>query len=235
MKEVTLAAKLRSETGKGAARQLRMAGNIPAVVYGPETEAFSVEVAEKDLRNAVKEATSTSAIFDLDIDGKQNKVIIRDIQRDPVTSKVTHVDFHAISMNKPIHITVPIHITGTAVGVKTDGGILQTVMRELDVSCLPKDIPDHIEIDVDELSIGDSIHVRDIEVPNVTILSEERRTIVVVAAPTVTVEPETEEEEGEEGIEGEEGAAEGAEGADGAAPAEGADAAKDDKADKKKK
>jgi large subunit ribosomal protein L25 len=108
-------------------------------------------------------------------------------------------------------------------------------MREMDVSCLPKDIPDHIEIDVEELSIGESIHVRDIEVPNVTILSEERRTIVVVAAPTVTVEPITEEEEGEEGVEGEEGAAEGAEGEEGATPAEGAAPAKDEKADKKRK
>lgn len=206
MKEVTLAATARAKTGKGAARQSRMAGNIPGVVYGPEIDPYSVEVNERDLRAAVKEA-STSAIFDLSIDGSVTKVVIRDIQRDPVTSKVTHLDFHAISMNRPLHITVPIHFIGTAIGVKSDSGILQTIIRELNISCLPKDIPDSVDIDVSELAVGDSIHVSELEVPNAKILTEGRRTVVVVAAPTVVTETVS-TAEGEE-LEGEEGAAEG--------------------------
>jgi large subunit ribosomal protein L25 len=226
MKDVTLAATKRTETGKGASRQSRMKGNIPAIVYGPDVEPYQIEVSEKALRIAVKEAHSTSAIFNLEIDGKKSKVIIQEIQRDPVTSIVTHLDFQALSMNKPIHMTIPINVVGLAEGVKTEGGILQTTLRELEISCLPKDIPDEIEVDVSALGIGESIHVRDLEVPNVKILSEERRTVVVVAAPTIVKEPEPEEEELAEGElpEGEVPEGEAAEGeakADTDAPAEG--------------
>ena len=227
MKEVALAASSRQARGKGGARQSRMAGNIPAVVYGPETDPLPIEVSEKDLRSAVKEASSMSAIFDLNVDGKNNKVLIRELQRDPITLKITHIDFHAISMNKPINLNIPLTIIGTAEGVKVEGGILQTTMREVEISCLPKDIPDKVEIDVSELNVGDSIHVRDLEIPNATILAEEQRTIAVVQAPTVIVEPTV---EGEELEEGEEEAAEGAE-----APAEGAAADAPDDAKKEEK
>ncbi len=224
MKEVILEASLRKTTGKGSARQSRMAGNIPAVVYGPEIDSFPIEIPEKVMRQAVKEA-SFNAIFDLQVDGKTNKVLIRDIHRDPITLKVTHLDFHAISMTKPIRLSVPISLTGESIGVKTDGGILQSSMREIEISCLPKDIIEVIEVDVSELNVGDSIHVRDIDIANVTILAEERRTVVSCAAPSVVVEEETTDEEDEEG-EGAEGAA--AEGAE--APAEGAE---DEKKDEK--
>lgn len=217
MKEVSLQASSRKSTGKGAARQSRMAGNIPAVIYGPETDPQPIEVSLRDLRAAVKTAASTSTIFDLNIDGKTNKVLIRDMQRDPITLNVTHIDFHAISMNRPINLTIPIHFVGTPEGVKSEGGILQTTMRDIEISCLPKDIPDSFELDVSKLMVGDSIHVRDVDIPNATILTEEQRTIVIVQPPTVVSIPETEAEaaEGEEGVEGE--AAEGAEGAEGEA------------------
>ncbi|MBD3257023.1 50S ribosomal protein L25, partial [candidate division GN15 bacterium] len=164
-----------------------------------------------------------STILSLTVDGKENKVLVREIQRHPVTSKVLHVDFHAISMNKPINVRIPINLIGTPEGVKTDGGIMQTTLRDLDISCLPKDIPDDFEVDVSQLRIGDSIHVSDIEIPNAEILTLERRTIVTIAAPTVikaaaTAEEEEELAEGEEGeaaAEGEEGAEEGAETAEG--------------------
>lgn len=214
MKEVTLAASPRASVGKGPARQARMRGSIPAVVYGPEVEPMPVEVDVHAFRTAIKAAGSTSAILNLKVNGKTNKVIIREIQRDPVTSNVMHIDFHAISMTQPIHVAVPIRFVGTARGVKTEGGILQTTMRELEVSCLPAQIPDRIEVDVAELGIGDSIHVRDLEIPDVKILSELRRTVVVISAPTVVkVEAEAAEEEVE---------AEAAEVAEGAEEAEGA-------------
>ncbi len=238
MREVSLAATSRTTLGKGPARRSRREGNIPAVVYGPETAPMPIEVTERALRAAIKEAAGTSAIINLDVNGKSSKVIIRDIQRDPVTSHVVHVDFHAISMNKPLHLSIPLTFTGTARGVKTDGGILQTTMRELEISCLPTDIPEHIDVDVTDLGIGDSIHVRDLAVPNAKILDEPQRTVVVVAAPTVVkVEEPTEEElaaaeaaEGEEAAEGAPAEGEAEEGA----KAEEKKEEKEEKKDKKK-
>jgi len=212
MKEVILAASQRNSTGKGAARQSRMAGNIPGVIYGPELDPLPLELNEKDFRVAIKQASGFSSIIDLDINGKINKVIIRDLQRDPVTNEVIHIDFHAVSMNKPINLSIPVKIVGIPIGVKTEGGILETTMRELEISCLPTDIPEQFELDVSELAIGDSIHVEDLEIPKVKILAEPQRTVVVVAAPTVIKEAETTEEEAE--------AAEGEEAAEGTAAEE---------------
>lgn len=237
MREIALKIERRTEMGKGFARRARMAGQIPGVVYGPEIDPIPVAVEERQFRSAMKDATSGS-ILNLTLDGKKTKAVLREMQRDPVSNRVLHIDFHAISMNRPIHISIPIHFTGTPVGVKVDGGIMQTTMRELEISCLPANIPDDLEIDVNELSIGGSIHVRDINIDNVDILSEEQRTIVVISAPTVIkVDEPTEEElaEGEEAeaaAEGEEAkaAAEGEE----AAPAKG-DAEKKEEAKPEKK
>jgi large subunit ribosomal protein L25 len=139
------------------------------------------------------------------------------MQRDPVTSRVLHIDFHAISMNKPIHVAIPIHFVGTPVGVKVDGGIMQATMREIEISCLPINIPEHLEVNVAELRIGDSIHVGNVSIPNATILADAQRTIVVISAPTIikaeaaAVEAEAAAVEGAEGVaaEGAEAAAEG--------------------------
>ncbi|MEW6412462.1 MAG: 50S ribosomal protein L25/general stress protein Ctc [Candidatus Zixiibacteriota bacterium] len=217
MKEVSLAVSSRTTIGKGPARRSRREGRIPAVVYGPEVEPVSVEVTEQALRAAMKEAAGMSAIFNLEVNGKTRKVIVRDVQRDPLTSHIVHIDFHAISMTKPLHLSVPIHITGIARGVKTDGGILQTTMRELEISCLPSDIPEHVVVDVSDLGIGDSVHVRDLNVPNAKILTELQRTVVVVAAPTIVkLEPTAEElAAAQAAAEGAEAAAEGAEAAEG--------------------
>ncbi|MEW5993057.1 MAG: 50S ribosomal protein L25 [Candidatus Zixiibacteriota bacterium] len=184
MKEVSLPAMPRDAIGKGAARRTRSAGRIPAVMYGPEIDPVPIAIEEKAFRAANKQAGG-SAIYNLEVNGKVNKTILREIQRDPLTSRITHLDFHAISMKKPIHLSIPIHFVGTSRGVKTDGGIMQTTMRELDISCLPTDIPEYIEVDVTELGIGDSVHVRDLSVPKAHILDEPRRTVVVISAPTV--------------------------------------------------
>lgn len=216
MKEIAIAATRRNESGKGSARRTRMAGEIPGIVYGPETDPISVAVNQHDFSAAMKKADAAT-ILNLTFDGQERKVIVRDMQRDPLTSRVIHLDFHAISMDKPINVSIPIKFVGTPVGVKTDGGIMQATMRELDIYCLPINIPDDFEIDVSELGIGESIHVSELEIPNVEIASEARRTVVTIAAPTVIKAATTDEEEGEEaeegveGAEGEEAAAEGAE------------------------
>jgi large subunit ribosomal protein L25 len=239
MREIPVTITRRSGVGKGVARKARAAGQIPGVVYGPETEPFAVTVEERAFRSAMRNATKSS-ILTLQMDGKETKAVMRELQRDPVSNRVLHVDFHAISMNKPIHVAIPIHFIGTPVGVKVDGGIMQTTMREIEISCLPTDIPEHLQIDVSELRIGDSVHVKNISVPGATILADQQRTIVVISAPTIIKSEETAAEAAAAEGEAAEGAA--AEGA-AAAPAEG-DAAKkeegkpakgDAKPDKEKK
>lgn len=210
MREIPLSAEPREGVGKGAARRIRTSGRIPAVVYGPETKPVSVAVGERLFHAAMKDA-GTSSIINLNVAGKESKVVLREIQRDPVTNRILHLDFHAISMTKPLYISIPIHFVGTPRGVKTDGGIMQATMRELEISCLPTDIPEHFELDVADLGIGDSIHVSDISIPNTDIRSEGQRTVVVISAPTVIKEV-VEAAEGEE-VEGEAAAEE--------APAEG--------------
>ncbi len=206
MREIPMTAVMREEVGKGFARRARMAGQIPGVIYGPETEPMAVAVVEHEFRTAMKTADSSS-ILSIQVDGKEHKAVVRELQRDEITNKVIHVDFHAISMSRPINVALPINFTGTPIGVKVDGGIMQATIRELEISCLPKDIPDKFEIDVSELNIGDSIHVRDLDIPNVDIMTAERRTVVVISAPTVIKSEVT-----AGGVEGEEGVEEAEEG-----------------------
>lgn len=237
MKEISLAVSQRESTGKGAARQSRMKGLIPGVVYGPQTKPEPIEINGLKFNAAWRTAGGGSVIFTLEQSGKSKKVLIRELQRDPITNAIIHVDFHAISMTKPIHLSIPIHLIGTPIGVKADGGIMQTIMRELEISCLPSDIPEHLEVNVEGLAIGDSVHVRDIKLEKAKILDEDDATIVVVSAPTVLKTADEEAAEAAaaaeaEGVEGE--AAEGAE-AEGKAPAEGGkkEAAKKEGGEKK--
>lgn len=222
MKEIAIAAMARAGVGKGPARQARRDGNIPAVVYGPEIEPMSVSVPEREFRAAMKAAHSSS-ILTLTVDGKENRVILRELQRDPVSNKVVHLDFHAISMSKPIYVSLPIKFIGVPRGVKTDGGIMQATMREMEISCLPSDIPDQFEIDVTDLGIGDSLHVEDLSIPNVEILTPKNRTVVVISAPTVIKSEASETEEGELAE------AEAAEGVAAETPAEGEEAKEGEK------
>jgi large subunit ribosomal protein L25 len=217
MKDISITASSRQAGGKGMARRTRGAGNIPGVVYGPEVKPMSITLSEREFRNALKTAGGThGSIFTLNVDGQASKVIVREVQRDPITSRLIHVDFHAISMNKPIKIEIPINLTGISKGVKSEGGIMQILMRDLEISCLPVNIPEHFEIDVSELGIGDSIHVRNLSIPNVDILSEPSNVVVVIVAPTI-IKAEATTAEAALAAEGE--AAEGAPAA-GAAPAE---------------
>jgi large subunit ribosomal protein L25 len=232
MKEIPLTADLRNERGKGHARRTRSEGKIPGIVYGPEIDPFSISIDEKAFRSALKLSTS-GTIFNLDVAGKENKVVVRDIQRDPVTSRVIHVDFHAISMNRPINIEIPIKFIGIPRGVKTDGGIMNAPMRELEISCLPVNIPDALEIDVSDLGIGDAIHVKDLSIENVEILAEPQRTVVVISSPTVMKAEVTAAAEGE-AAEGEAAEGEAAEAAaEGAEAKEGKEAKKEGKDEKK--
>ena len=232
MKEISLETIARPKSGKGSARSTRREGRIPAITYGPETTPISMSVDDCEFRAALRVGGVSSSIFTLKLDGKETKAILREMQRDAITSDVIHLDFLAISMDKPFHISVPVNFEGIPEGVKVDGGIMQVTMRELEISCLPTKLPETITVDVSELKIGESIHVRDVIFEDGEILAEGKRTMVVISAPTVVVETVEEGEEGEEGDE----AAEGAEGdaAAATADADGKDAKDADKGDDKK-
>jgi len=192
MKEVVLKVRPRVKVGKEYAKKLRRGGFIPAVVYGQQTPSLPLEIETKSFYAFLRSGLGENILVTLTIgdqkDGER-KVLIREIQRDPVTGDILHVDFHEISLTKKLTIQVPIHLVGMPAGVK-DGGILQHVLRDLEVECLPTAIPEKIEVDVDHLKIGDSIHVADIKMEDVEILSDPESSIVSVVPPTVFKEAE---------------------------------------------
>ena len=203
---VSLAAVRRDTRGKGPARQMRMKGQVPAVVYGRGrgTESLSVSVAEIDKLLATHATGST--IIDLDVDGSQVRVLIRELQRHPVERNIMHVDFYEIHEGETVTVTVPIHLEGIPDGVRNAGGTLDQVLREVQIAVLPRNIPERVELDVDALTIGQSLHVSDLVIENVKILADAGMTICVVIPPRVEEEPVPAEGEVEE--EEEEGAAE---------------------------
>ncbi len=200
MKEAVLAVKSRDGGGKNFSRALRREGRVPAALYGPEREPKSVSVALKDLERLMREGGGSNMLLSLDIDGAgggSDKSLIRQMQRDPVRGNILHVDFHQISMSRPINLTIPINLNGIPEGVKNEGGVMQHIIRELEISCLPTNIPESLELDVTGLEIQGSIHVSDVKVENATILADPQRTIVIVSPPTVSTEKTAEEEEAE--------------------------------------
>lgn len=226
MEDVKLTAARRVGAGKGGARKLRATGFIPGILYGPEIEPAQISVNVLELRALYRREGASGKLINLDFDNENNgrKVIIRDIQRDPITGVFRHIDLYQVSMTKKLNITTRIELVGTPAGVKL-GGILQHILRDIEISCLPSDIPDKIEVDVSEMEIGDSIHVSEISLDKIEILIAPGRTIATVVPPTVVktaAEEAAEAAEGEEGEEGEEGV-EGEEGAEGEAKAEGAE------------
>ena len=207
MTTVALAAQSRIETGKGVARSLRRQALIPAVFYGPEVDPVPLILQSRDLEKLITTGAGENILIDLNIeDGKStqsHRAMIKEIQVDPVKQNILHVDLYAISMDKKISVEVPITMTGTALGVSEEGGILQQVSRTLEISCLPDRIPEAFELEVTALAIGDSLHVSDLEIPEgVDVLAEDELTIASVVPPTKVeeIEPEVleEEEEGEE-------------------------------------
>jgi len=201
MKEVTLKVHARTDTGKGVARKLRAAGKLPAVIYGHHEEPLPIELEQHRLSATIRQAGGEKLLINLSIDGKDSakKALIKDIQRDPVSGKILHIDFLHISMDKKIKIEVPIKIEGTAEGVKNFGGIMSWNIRKIMVSCLPSNIPDKITLDVSEMKIHDSIHVKDITAENFEILDDPEETIISIIPPTIVKEIAVEEgEEGEE-------------------------------------
>jgi large subunit ribosomal protein L25 len=190
MKEVTLKVNARTDTGKGVARKLRADGILPAVIYGHNEEPMPVYLEHNKLAATMRQAEGEKLLINLNIDGVDSgrKALIKDIQRDPVSSKILHVDFQHISMDEKIKIEVPVKIEGIAEGVKTFGGIMSWNIRKILVSCLPSDIPDKITVDVSAMKIHDSYHVKEIKAGKFEILDDPEETIVSIIPPTLVKE-----------------------------------------------
>ena len=209
-----LKASKREKTGKGQARELRRQGLVPAVLYGPKMDAMPLTISVKALQTIYKESGSEHMVLNLIINngGTEKKTaMIKELQTAPTTSDYLHVDFYEIALDQAIVVNVPVEVVGTSKGVER-GGYMQLVRHDLEISCLPTDVPASITIDISELDIGDSLHVDDITVDEkVTLLYDTNFTVVTVVAPTAEEEAPEEEVEAGEVSEGEEETAESAE------------------------
>jgi large subunit ribosomal protein L25 len=165
--DATLDAKKRDGRGKNEARRLRVAGQIPAVVYGARKEGQAPEgvpvaVDPKEVLRILHSESGANTLINLKLDGGESRVMVRDYQLDPVTHQLLHADFYQLAMDKVIIVAVPVVVKGEPVGVKQQGGLLDFVTREIQVQCLPTDIPEHIDVDVSELALHQSVRVKDI-------------------------------------------------------------------------
>ncbi|MGD8897770.1 MAG: 50S ribosomal protein L25 [Acidobacteriota bacterium] len=241
MVEFVVAAESRTETGKNANRRLRGRGLIPGIVYGAGRNAVAVAVSPREITDILRSASGENTLFDIEMNGKRRKVILKEFQREPLKGQLLHADFFEVALDKPIEVKVHIELVGTPTGVKNQGGLLDFITRELEIECLPTDIPDKVTVDVSDLELGRHLRVSEVTLPSdrITLLTEADVVVASVVTPRAEVAA-TEEEEAEAA------AAEGAEGAEGAEPevaakgkaeGEGADGGteKKDKRDKKEK
>lgn len=209
MEQKTLAAQMRQSFGSRESRRLRRSGKIPAVVYGPSApKALILDAHEFNTKFIT---ISESTIINLQIDGRRHDVLIRDYQEETISGTITHVDFYEIEQGKTLSTNVSLHLLGAPIGVR-EGGIQESFLHELEVECLPKDLPENIEVDISALEIGHSIHVRDIHAPaGVEILNSPDQVVCAITHKRAEEEELPEEVEGEaleeEGA-GEEGAEE---------------------------
>ncbi len=190
MAQSTLLVNKREGVGKSAARRVRKEGSIPAILYGKETEPIPIAVNLIDFKKALSTEAGENTLLELHI--KQNAeeitklALLRDIQFDYLTSKPIHFDFLEVLMKEKLTVKVPVKILGKAYGVKDEHGILEEILREIEIECLPADIPNSYEVDVTQLGIGDSIHISDLAVSEkITILHDPDETIVTIISPTV--------------------------------------------------
>jgi len=198
MPEIVVAAAARTETGKNANRRLRAQDRIPGVLYGGKSETVAVAVPPKEILRVLRSAAGENTLFDLDLGGDRRKVILKEYQLQPVSGELLHADFYEVALDRKLEVRVHVELTGTPVGVKIEGGMLDFVTRELELLCLPQDIPDKISVDVSELALGKHLRVSDIEMPKgVTCQTETDVVIAHVVAPRAAAEETPAEGEAE--------------------------------------
>lgn len=189
MANATLSANSRAETGKGAARKIRQAGNIPAVIYGHNREPQSLLLNSRETEKLVKSISTKSTVIELSIDGKTARTLIREIQRHPFKRTILHIDFQELVAGETVTVKCPIVYVGTPEGVRLEGGILDQIMHELTIQVDPGNIPNHIDVDVSGVKLGKSLHVSDLTLPaGIKVMDDAGSTVCVVAPPKVQAE-----------------------------------------------
>ncbi|EJL87189.1 ribosomal protein L25, Ctc-form [Herbaspirillum sp. CF444] len=184
----------RKEQGTGASRRLRNAGQTPAIVYGGTAAPLNIALDHNALYHALKKEAFHSSILDLEIDGKVEQVLLRDFQVHAYKQLVLHVDFQRVDASQKIHVKVPLHFVNAEVSpaVKLSSGIISHVMTDLDISCLPKDLPEFVSVDLSKLEVGHSIHLADLQLPSgVTAVSQENLTVATASVPAGKVEADS--------------------------------------------
>ncbi len=209
-----LNAEKREDMGKGASRRLRRAGRVPAIVYGLDQAPEAISMTQNQVLKHLENEAFYSQIITVNLDGKSTQAVLRDLQRHPFKSYIVHMDLQRVDMNKAVHVHVPLHFINeeTCVGVKA-GGMVSHEVIEVEISCLPKDLPEFIEVDIANLNVGDSLHLSDLQLPAGTSLLELARgedhdlAVVTIHAKKVGGEEVEGEAEGEAEAEAEEGGA----------------------------
>ncbi|MBU1702379.1 MAG: 50S ribosomal protein L25 [Candidatus Eisenbacteria bacterium] len=181
MKSVTLDASIRSETGKGPARRMRSGGEVPAIIYGGELPLM-ISVSSRELESVLRRGEGSSLVVELqlkDEGGRSIQTLIKDVQRNPIHSRLVHADFQELMAGRRLQLSVPIHLTGLSIGVKDQAGVQDHVLRVLEIECLPINIPSYLEVDVSALEKGQALHVRDIVPPEGVFIRHAAEAVVV--------------------------------------------------------
>ncbi len=165
--QIEIGASKRTLQGKGASRRLRGSGKVPGIIYGGDNPAQAIELDHNNLYHKLKLEAFHASILSLDLDGKKEQVLLRDLQMHPFRLQVLHIDFQRVDPNKKVHMKVPLHFINADIspGVKVSGGIVSHILAELDISCLPKDLPEFISVDLSNLASGSSLHLSDLSLP----------------------------------------------------------------------
>ena len=211
-----LNAKRRDNVGKGASRRLRrLADQVPAIIYGGRRDPVNITLAHKDLMHALENESFYSQIITLDIEGEEQDVVLKDLQRHPAKAIVLHADFLRVNKNRALTVSVPLHFINEeeCVGIKQEGGIAAHSMNELEITCLPANLPEYLEVDVAEVALGQSLHISDVKLPegveSVALSHGEDHDLPIFAINKPKAVVEEEPEDGEATAEGEEATEEG--------------------------
>ncbi len=206
MKQIKLTVQARDQFGRGPNRRLRASGRVPAVIYGKHHEPASLSVDGPEIKRLLKALSGTTALIELSQDNSEPRLsVVQEIQRNPITDEVIHIDFHEVSAKEEMHTHVALHVIGEAFGTRNQNGLLEIISHQVDIQCLPKDLPEFIEIDVTELKVGESIHVGDLKkLDGVKYLADEDQVVIacteqrvdtaVTVEETETAEPEKAED-----------------------------------------
>jgi large subunit ribosomal protein L25 len=189
MATVSLSANARDGKGKGAARSLRSQGQVPAVIYGHGRQPQPLALNARDLDKLLSHIQAESTVIEVTVGGQTAKTLIREIQRHPIKRQILHVDFQALVAGEKVTVSIPIVLLGVPEGVRLEGGVLDQTLREIEIEVDPSNIPDHVEYDITNMVIGDSVHISDLKVPEgVEVIDDPETSVAVLAAPRAVIE-----------------------------------------------